>query len=85
MRVWPLESGSFVSRHCRLSLRGLVLGHIDGFTSRTLLSSAMTPSGLAKLYPRLGEIYGLLPPAAVEAARSSEALILFFSELLIAI
>jgi hypothetical protein len=82
VRVRPLESGSFVSRHCRLSLLGLVLGHIDGFTLRSLLSSGMTPCGLVRRYHRLGEIYGLLPPAAVEAAGSSETLTLFFTELI---
>jgi hypothetical protein len=44
----------------------------------------MTPCGLVKRYHRLGEIYGL-PSAAVEAAGSSETLLLFFTELLIAI
>jgi hypothetical protein len=77
VRVWPLESGSFVSRYCRLSLRAVVLGHIDGFTLRSLLSYGMTSCGLVKRYHRLGEICGLLPPAAVEVAGSSETLILF--------
>jgi len=56
-RVWPLESGSCVSHHCRLSLRGIFLGHIDGITLRSF-SAGMTPCGLVKRYHRLGEIYG---------------------------
>ena len=78
VRVWPLESGSFVSRHCRLSLLGLVLDHIDGFTLQSFIVFRDDTVWSGKTLPPLGEIYGLLPPAAVEAAGSSETLKLFF-------